>query len=459
MSTPASNFATSLTATRCRFLSLLPCGLLLALACPTLAFAELQQAQQVVEVEALYQSPLDYLNSVRQKLALAPLKSNATLDRAAESHVRYLQNNQQLSHQQQRGKAYFSGETPADRALASGYQHRHVAENFSTAAQHIDAVDRLMAAIYHRFSLLSQEYDESGYAQGQETEEHFPIHLWLLGNSQLNRYCEEAQHNSIRPLYGAGHYLQGLCRDETILIAEANYRNITAGNRRSYTHYPIGERVPIIFTNEEPDPLPYCEITSSPVSIDFHLEAAPVRMLSFEIRDEQQKLLRDTILLNAQNDPQQRLNAGQFALYSRQPFEFGKYYSVTFRYRQNEQEKTAKWSFRTAEPPYPYFIYRQGDSYAIEPDKHYAMYFPPQDCHDIITSIEYRYPKNSHFSMRQLEENIILFKASGRRGDRITLTAGNRQAELILQNSSFHEKSASDSFLDRVLQNVGNLLP
>ena len=70
----------------------------------------------------------------------APLAWNETLARAAATHAAFRARRQQLIHE---GPA---GETPADRALALGYDYRRVAENLAFGQRDVAAVLRAWAA-------------------------------------------------------------------------------------------------------------------------------------------------------------------------------------------------------------------------------------------------------------------------------------------------------------------------
>lgn len=62
-----------------------------------------------------------FVDSVRRQHGLAPVRANAQLQRAAESHVAYMLANESAGHGQREGAPRFTGRTPGDRARHFGY--------------------------------------------------------------------------------------------------------------------------------------------------------------------------------------------------------------------------------------------------------------------------------------------------------------------------------------------------
>ena len=63
---------------------------------------------------------LSYLNSIRTKAGLIPLKANSHLNKAATSHAKYLIQNQTHGHYEKKGKYTYTGKTPSARIKKQG---------------------------------------------------------------------------------------------------------------------------------------------------------------------------------------------------------------------------------------------------------------------------------------------------------------------------------------------------
>lgn len=134
----------------------------------------------------------DLVNQLRQQAGLPALRPNQALTDAALRHAAYLDRHREpgdsarglSAHNQEPGSADFSGETPADRALAAGYPHREVLENVSMGYDDASsAIDGLMSAIYHRLTFLDLEADQLGSAVGKRSR------VFLLGRSDITGLC------------------------------------------------------------------------------------------------------------------------------------------------------------------------------------------------------------------------------------------------------------------------------
>ena len=173
----------------------------------------------------------DRVNQLRSQAGLPMLQQDRRLAEAAALHARYLdrhrdpaQSGQGLSaHTQQLGDEDFSGEDPADRAVAAGYPHREVLENVSMGYRDADsAIDGLMSAIYHRLTFLDLEADQLGVAVGERSR------VFLLGRSDIAQLCDvplpEALYRT--PVDCLGQPMTGAHYDELCegLPPEAMYR-------------------------------------------------------------------------------------------------------------------------------------------------------------------------------------------------------------------------------------------
>ncbi|MGB1110300.1 MAG: CAP domain-containing protein, partial [Gammaproteobacteria bacterium] len=124
------------------------------------------------------------LNDIRAAAGLAPLSHDARLEAAALGHARYLVANDSASHDQSPGGRKFTGERPAQRAVAAGYASRLVSENLSKGDDRVlGSLQGLMAAIYHRFGFLDPEMTHIGIGVSGEGIETGMV--YLMGNNAL----------------------------------------------------------------------------------------------------------------------------------------------------------------------------------------------------------------------------------------------------------------------------------
>ena len=151
---------------------------------------------------------LGYLNYLRKEAGLPALAKSELLERSARNHARYLTDYPDEGHDEKHtASPLFSGETPSDRAASVGYPYGGVRENVSTgriqrgASSGGDTVrqqaDGLMAAVYHRFSLLEQGIDEAGAAYEEQNGNQALV--VNQGNSLYRKLCASGRLNAEPP--------------------------------------------------------------------------------------------------------------------------------------------------------------------------------------------------------------------------------------------------------------------
>jgi uncharacterized protein YkwD len=114
------------------------------------------------------QNFLTQLNQLRCFGGLPQVVRNRLLDNAADNHAAYSLNYNTVAHEQTKGQQGYSGVTPGDRMNAALFpsvdgQPITWGEVVSrTGVSASEAFDGLTAAIYHRFVMLSPQFDEAG---------------------------------------------------------------------------------------------------------------------------------------------------------------------------------------------------------------------------------------------------------------------------------------------------------
>ncbi|MDX1346297.1 MAG: CAP domain-containing protein, partial [Sedimenticolaceae bacterium] len=136
---------------------------------------------------------IEYLNSLRKEAGMTALRNDRELARSAQNHADYLVLHLQgdvsrmsSAHDESPGREGYTGRTPQERAVAAGYPHKQVKENVAIGhATPVEAIDGLMAAIYHRLAFLDFSIDQVGFGAASKTD------VFMLGRSDLQATCYE----------------------------------------------------------------------------------------------------------------------------------------------------------------------------------------------------------------------------------------------------------------------------
>ena len=374
-----------------------------------------------------------YLNEYRRGSGLSGLKPNQILSQAAKNHADYSAQNEYMGHDETVGRAKFSGADPVSRAIAAGYKSRHILENIAYKNDFKEAVDGLFSAIYHRFAFLNLSVDEVGYALA--SKDKFNAFVFEMGNSRLSAFCARGASDT-----GAGRFYTNVCADKNLKIKDAKFDNFT-GAMKPYVKFPDATAVTPYFSGEIPDPFPECKITANPVSIEFNANASEVKFKDFEIFKDGRKL-QNLHVITSKNDVNSKFSKGQFAVFSREVFDFGAQYEAVFSYEQanaqstGAQVKQIKWSFKTKTPQNPYFDARDGDMLGVDAGKTYEIFFRPKDCNDLMTRYVYKVSGFAEAQIKQSGTNTLSVKLKGLAGDTLSITAGSTSVKVRLKTSS-----------------------
>jgi Cysteine-rich secretory protein family len=118
-----------------------------------------------VTLNAMQAVLLQRVNHYRTMTGVAPVSADERLQRAAQSHASYLNSTGQAGHfEAQPADPYFTGRTPFQRIDATGYNYAVAGEVVGSVstADPATALDELIAAIYHRFIILSGDFSHAG---------------------------------------------------------------------------------------------------------------------------------------------------------------------------------------------------------------------------------------------------------------------------------------------------------
>ncbi len=387
-----------------------------------------------MEAQAAYQ----YLNQVRTRAGMIPLKWNQVLAKSAASHAGYLEKNKLISHLEKPGLSGFSGVTPGERAIAQGYEIRKVIENYSSGRKDsMESIDGLMSAIYHRFGFLDFSIDEVGIALSKNGDSiNF---VYNMGNELLNRYCRFAIDTKETPYY------EGICsRSERVSSVRVDrIENQTAMKNPGYVIWPVeGQKeVPTVFYEEIPDPLPGLSVSGYPVSIQLNpalYASARIKTFKlFRITKSGDIEIKATHLLTRRSDPNRKLTPLQFALFPLKRLDWGTEYQVRLNLVADDKVIEKTWTFVTQRVPYPMFVISAaGDALDVRRNATYAVYLPPTNQYPFIEKLEMESPYRVQVDVSWEDRNTVLLKLSGQKCQPVHFYLnGNRYFSMRLSSS------------------------
>lgn len=364
---------------------------------------------------------LSILNKIRLSVNLNQLKLNNTLMFSSQKHSNYLNSNKATGHTEQTNGINFYETTAQRRTSKAGYLSSVVSENVSVGQDNIqESIDGLMSAIYHRFGFLAFNIDELGYGKKNES------YTYNMGNSHLNALC-----NTSSPFTSSGKYYYEVCKNAGLKIQASTYdgkKNIIINSNPSYVLYPNknGTNIQPVFYEETPDPLPNYSVSGYPISIQFNpnkVQTSSLVVNSFTLKDSNNKLLDSIILMDKNNDYNNKFTAGQFALFPKNRLEYDSKYTANINYSQAGTNKQISWSFRTKKLNQTLHRITASQSIQIQSNQEYALYIVPKNANDILGGIKYEYSAGmSILKSDFIDQNTYAIKVSGTKGQKIVIT-------------------------------------
>jgi uncharacterized protein YkwD len=315
---------------------------------------------------------LAYLNQLRNFAGMTQFSANSYLNTAAQNHASYQITNNFYTHGEQSSYVDFSGKTPSQRVLTTGYSHGDISENIyagDVSTKH--AIDILFSNIYHRLAFLDFGFDEIGFGMGASQSYDFKkVYTYEIGRENFRAF-NDAQNPKI------------------VLWPYKNQQDVMP-----------------VFYEEQPDPLPECSVSGYPISIQFNpSKNGKIEMESFKLYDAD-KEITDTVLLELQSD---------FVLMPLTRLEWGHTYSMSAKYSENGKPYSLSWEFTTKSLPEPYFIVEKtNQNFMLKSGETYHFYLPPKDCNDKFTTYRYKYTAGLNVEERIVDNNTIKIKAVGK---------------------------------------------
>ena len=368
-----------------------------------------------INVQQEEQNALDYLNQLRQGAGLIPFESNPQLKQAAKNHANYLSNHLTFGHREKAEHKDFTGEFASSRVTYVGYATPQVIENVSTHnLSHKASLNGLFAAIYHRLAFLDFRADAIGIGISQNPH-----------RKTQTAFVYDMSSNALESLY-----------KKTKKITSQNLNEALDSNKKrnkSMVIYPFDQQtqVPPAFFDELPDPLPEHRVSGFPISIFFnsfyHKEA---KLLKFELYDENNIQVKNTLIFDHKTDPNRRLEKLDFVLFPLTRLAWDSQYHVKFSALIDNEEVHKNWSFRTQKFNMPLHIVQDDNQlFTMKESSTHIFYFPPSSKVDLLHNIAY--PSNIDIDF--VDKNTIKLTALSARAKRQIIHIGRHQLTLDIQ--------------------------
>lgn len=386
------------------------------------------QPKEGKKLENKISNDLEYLNFFRKNSGLVEFSKNEILSQAAYNHALYSSSHKKTTHDEIK-EAYFTGKTPAIRAINAGYNSSFVSENIAYENSLKASVDVLFTAIYHRFGFLSFNMDEVGFATYKN--DNFSAYVFVLGNKELDRLCAE------KTSFKNGRFYTNICKDKSLKIKESDYKKAINLKNDDIIVFPYknAKDVLVAFSGERPDPMPSCKITANPISVQFKPNSKKIKLVSFKLFKQNHEIT-NTKIITKSNDINKHFSEFEFALFPLEVYDFNTTYTAVFEYKEDEKEKQIKWSFTTTSPEFPYFVANSNENLALKPDVYYNIFLRPQDCNDMLGKLSVITENSLKLDYSFVGKNMIKVKLNGYKNTKAWLKYNGKSINLILQETS-----------------------
>ena len=378
---------------------------------------------------------LAYLNTIREHAGLIKMKTNKALEKAANSHAKYLIQNQSNGHYEKKGKYAFTGTTPSKRVLKAGYPSTFVMENLSINTKgYRKSIDNIFSAIYHRFVFLNLDKDEIGLgsALSKKKRKIKRAYVYDIGSSRIAELCKR----SFSMAHGI-YYMKDICNQNEKMIPKSLFDEKKDEIRRKNADiilYPYeGQRnIWPAFYNESPDPLPGYKVSGFPISVQFNpAYYNTVKLKSFRLYDAYGKEIKETRILQQNSDRNHLFTEFEFALMPLKRLEFNTTYTVLFEAVSDGEKVKKRWAFRTTKPQETLYRVSKKKTYlTVASGSTAVLYVVPGSKKDIIQS----YRSRGGIKVSFLDQNTLKVTFPKRRSSgRVSLSVGKKKVFFEVQ--------------------------
>ncbi|MGB0721345.1 MAG: CAP domain-containing protein [Gammaproteobacteria bacterium] len=378
------------------------------------------------------------LSALRDAAGMPGFSWNGHLEKAASDHVRYLLGNPEASHDQSPGSPGFTGSGPSERALHVGYPSTLVSENIASGQTTMeDALDGLMAAIYHRIGFLDFEVNEAGIASeeirgdalrnGRPLAPGARVFAFEMGNRTLSRLCADP------PALNEGRFYRGACANPKIKLGASRYEQALAEPAMQAPEVVVwppdgATDITPAFFDESPDPLPDREVSGYPISIHVNpYKVVQTRLLDFELHVTRGGHPVDAVrLLDAGSDPNGRMDTHTFALFPLDRLDWGREYEARARLNLDGRTKLLRWRFHTRPLPQPGAVLRHnGEAFAVQGGERFTLHVPPRVDAPRLGSLTMLFPQGTRVESGFFDPNTLQLTLHGDHGTRVRFESDN----------------------------------
>ena len=358
---------------------------------------------------------LNYLNELRTGAGLIPFQSQKKLNIAAKNHANYLTNHLTFGHKEEQQHEDFTGEFASSRVTYAGYATPQVIENVSTHNQNYkESINGLFAAIYHRLAFLDFRSDAIGIGISQNKYK-----------KSQTAFVYDMSSNALESLYkstkdaNSKHIIMALERNKKL--------------NKPVIIYPFDKQkeVPPAFFDELPDPLPEHRVSGFPISISFNsFYHKEVKLLKFELYDNNGVLVNDTLKFDYKTDPNKRLAKLDFVLFPLKRLQWNSRYHVKFLAIIDKEIVTKEWSFLTQNFKIPlHIVNNENEIYKMKQMHSHVFYFPPTSKVDLLHDISYP----SNIDVEFIDKNTIKLTALSHVKYKQKISIGKHRLTLDIQ--------------------------
>ena len=372
---------------------------------------------------------LAYLNTIRTDAGLIKFKHNTALQKAASAHAKYLILNQVYGHYEKRVSIAYTGSTPAERVVKAGYPSTFVMENLSiNPIDQKKSIDTLFSAIYPRFVFLDFDKDEIGIGSynSKKKRRKNSAYVYNLGSEAISKLCSQTF-----MMESGKYYMKKVCKDSDQMIPQSLFEKKKKSVQRKNSDivlYPYAGQNKIwpAFYNEAPDPLPYYDVSGFPISVQFNpINYKSVQLKSFRLYDASGKELKETKILQENNDHNHLFTKLQFALMPLKRLNFSQSYTAEFKAVADGKQIEKRWTFRTTElKEKVYTITEDRTEITLNAGTSVVLYIVPGSKKNIVRS----YRTRGKIKVSFLDQNTLKITAPSRATSRkLSLDFGRRK--------------------------------
>jgi len=372
---------------------------------------------------------LSYLNTIRTNAGLIKFKHNTALEKSALAHAKYLILNQVYGHYEKNVNIAYTGTTPAERVVKAGYPSTFVMENLTiNPIDQKKSIDNLFSAIYHRFVFLDFDKDEIGIGsyKSKNKRRKNSAYVYNLGSEAISKLCSQTF-----IMESGKYYMKKVCENSEKMIPQSLFKNkkeLVQRKNKDIVVYPYDGQNNVwpAFYNEAPDPLPYYDVSGFPVSIQFNpANYKTVQLDSFRLYDTIGEELKDTKILQHNNDHNHLFTKLQFALMPLKRLDFSQSYTAEFKAIADGKQIQKRWTFRTTElNDKVYTIKEDRTEITLKAGASIVLYIVPGSKKNIVRS----YRTRGKIKVSFLDQNTLKITAPSRAVSRkLSLDFGRRK--------------------------------